>query len=307
MPTPPRLGADALASELAKLPSISTSSPVQLGPVRLAITRAIASGQDASQLARDLSTPAGWRSIDLSKPPITAKPSANAASQPAATAQLLTAPSVATAAKPPDWAATVIPVALAKQVSSRVAVLDREPTALGGLELPAWARALSPAATYGPVVVSNPVLQITTTKWIQVFIFIEAVQFVRGTTVLCVLPLSIFDTGSSTHATIFAGSVWLAAQPFAATAPADGFAGIAIQSGSLDCDQPLTFGSILCLSRPLSTLTSRAVSHDSSLTACDEQSNEHALTLVASIRPESRCEIPQLRTDYCGYGKVLCH
>ena len=241
MPTPPRLGADALASELAKLPSISTSSPVQLDPVRLAVTRAIASGQDASQLARDLSAPAGWQSIDLSKPPITAKPGATAAPGPTATAQLLTAPSVA--ATPPDWAATVIPVALAKQVSSRVAVLDREPTALGGLELPTWARALSPAATYGPVVVNNPGLQITTTKWIQVFIFVETVQFVRGTTVLCVLPLSIFDTGSSTHANIFSGSVWLAAQPFAATAPADGFAGIAVQSGSLDCDQPLTFGS----------------------------------------------------------------
>ena len=88
----------------------------------------------------------------------------------------------------------------------------------------------------------NDLLQITTTKWIHVFYFVEAVQFVRGTTVLCVLPISSSVTGSQTKAGISAGPAWMAAQTFAAAAPADGFAGITIQSGELTCDQALAFG-----------------------------------------------------------------
>src|ERR1019366_3302840 len=243
MPTPPRLSATALASALTKLPGFSTSSAVDLDPVRIALARAIASGQDADQLARDLSTPPGWQSVDFCKPPILPKPAAPSPQQtaPAATKPLLVAPKAATSA-PPEWIAKIVPIATAKNISSRVVVLDREPTALGGLERPSWARALSPAATYGPITVSNALFQVSTSKWIQIFHSIETVEFVRGSTVLCTLPISTFVSGPATHAAISSGSAWLAAQLFAAAAPADGFAGIAIQSGEVACDQPLTFG-----------------------------------------------------------------
>ena len=240
MPPSPTVTAEALASALAQLPSLSVAS-AELDSVRIAIARAIASGQDAGQLALDLNTPAGWQSVDFSKPPIPAKPGTTT-TQSAMDSAMVTTPAAASAKAPPEWISTIVPVALAKAVSSRVLVLDREPTALGGLERPAWARALSPAATYGPVTIVNDLLQVTTTKWIHVFNFVEAVQFVRGTTVLCVLPISSSVTGSQTKAGISAGSAWMAAQPFAAAAPADGFAGITIQSGELTCDQALTFG-----------------------------------------------------------------
>jgi hypothetical protein len=241
MPTLPRLGAEALAAELAKLPSLSTTASVELDPVRIALARAIASGQSADQLASDLSTPAGWQSVDLSKPPLMPKAGGSPTEQTAAAPAVLVA-TPAAASKPPEWIGTIVPIALAKSISSRIVVLDREPTALGGLERPAWARALSPVTTYGPIAVSNALLQVTTLKWIQIFYFVETVQFVRGTTVLCTLPLSNHTTGSLSNATILAGSAWLAAQPLVASAPADGFAGIAIQSGEISCDQALTFG-----------------------------------------------------------------
>ncbi|HEY4379412.1 MAG TPA: hypothetical protein VGN01_03640 [Acidobacteriaceae bacterium] len=206
------------------------------------MARAVASGQSADQLANDLSTPPGWQSVDLAKPPLA--PNASTSQNPlaaAAPAALTAAPIAKTIA--PEWIATIVPVALAKSISSRVVVLDREPTALGGLERPSWARALTPATTFGPISVTNASLHVTTQKWIQIFYFVETVQFVRGTTVLCTLPLSNHTTGSLSNATILAGSAWLAAQPLVASAPADGFAGIAIQSGEVSCDQALTFGS----------------------------------------------------------------
>src|SRR5271165_1131966 len=244
MSTPPRIDPSALAAALAKLPSFSTSTSAELDPVRIALARAIASGQDADQLAKDLSTPAGWQSVDFSKPPVLTKAGAPPSQPPTLTSNALTPTSPdTTASTPPEWISTIVPIALKKSVSSRVVVLDHEPTALGGLELPAWARALSPAAIYGPISVVSAELKTTTTKWILPFHFIETVQFVRGSTVLCVLPLSSLSSGSGTSATIFAGSAWLAAQPFVSSAPSDGYAGIAIQSGELSCDQSLTFGS----------------------------------------------------------------
>ena len=63
MTKPTRLSAQALATELSKLPQLTASA--NLDPARLAIARAIASGQDADQLAADLSLPAGWSGIDL--------------------------------------------------------------------------------------------------------------------------------------------------------------------------------------------------------------------------------------------------
>src|ERR1700733_8158312 len=77
MSTPPSLGPGALATELAKLPSFSSTSSNELDPVRIAIARAVASGQDASQLAHELNTPAGWQSVDFSKPPVPQSPVAS--------------------------------------------------------------------------------------------------------------------------------------------------------------------------------------------------------------------------------------
>src|ERR1035438_3916995 len=54
MSTPPRLDANALATALAMLPALSPSTTTGLDPVHIALARAIASGQDADQLARDL-------------------------------------------------------------------------------------------------------------------------------------------------------------------------------------------------------------------------------------------------------------
>ncbi len=236
MPTPPRLGADELVSELGKLPLISAPS-ASLQAARIAIARAVASGQSADQLAADLAAPAGWQSINMSRAP------AGFQSGPTAANVTVAKPAPPSTTVPPAWIDAIVPIALAKDVTTRVAILDREPTALGGLERPAWARALAPAATYGPVSVSSASYQIVAQKWIQVFNFTETVEFVRSGSVLCVLPLSIFHFGSPTQTGILAGSAWIAAQPFASAAPADGFAGIAIQSGELTSDQALTFTS----------------------------------------------------------------
>jgi hypothetical protein len=243
MSTPPRLDAATLATELAKLPSFSSPAASELTSLRIALARAIASGQDAAQLASELNTPSGWQSVNFSQPPVIRKPGAPVTQQPATSApQIAVAPTPAAA--PPEWITTIAPIALSKNIVSRAVVLDGEPTALGGLELPSWARALSPAATYGPITVTSDLLQVETSKWIQIFIFFtETVQFVRGSTVLCVLPISSSVSGSATSAAIQSGSAWLAAQPLVSSAPSDGYAGVAIQSGEVSCDQSLTFGS----------------------------------------------------------------
>ena len=237
---------------ISKLPDFSTATNVELNALRIALARAVASGRDADQLASALNARAGWQSVNFSQPPIPRKPGTT--QQPPATTDaaaititggdntrhLLPA---AVPATPPEWIASVVPIALTKNIASRAVVLDHEPTALGGLELPSWARALSPAATYGLVSVTSDLLQTTSTKWIIIFHFVvEDVQFVRGSTVLCVLPISSSVSGSQADAALSPGSAWLAAQQFVSTAPSYGFAGIAIQAGQLSCDQPLTFG-----------------------------------------------------------------
>jgi hypothetical protein len=229
MATPQRLSADALASELSKLPSFTASSATALDAVQIAMARAIASGQSANQLATDLGVPAGWQGIDLSKPPaIAASASATDDAVPIAAASPQSAPKAAA----PDWIGKIVPLALAKEILTRVAVLDREPTALGGLEGPAWARALVPSATYGPVAVSSASLQVNVSKWIHIYNFSETVEFVRAGSVLCVAPLSILQFGAPAQAKIVSGSVWIAVKPFDSSAPAGSFAGIAVQSGT---------------------------------------------------------------------------
>lgn len=243
MTTLQRLNAKALSSELSKLPSLTASVSSNLDPVRIALARAIASGQSADQLAVDLGVPSSWRGITLSKPPPSLSSSASSIRQAsnATTPKLQTTIQIA----PPEWIAEIVPLALAKKITTRVIVLDSEPTALGGLERPAWARALSPSATYGPITTVSSDLQIKTLKWIQVFTFTETVEFVRGSSVLCVLPLSLFHFGSPTQAGILSGSAWIAVQPFVPNAPADSFAGVAIQSGEITSDQPLGLGPTL--------------------------------------------------------------
>lgn len=237
MPPIERLGADALASELAKIPSFTASNQVTLNAVRIAIARAIASGQSADQLAQDLGLPSAWRGINLKQAPAIAR----TAAQPSAAA--VPAPEQTARASAPDWAKQILPIALAKETAARVVVLDREPTALAGLELPSWARALKPSATYGPITVTSPTLQSTTQKWILIFWFTGTVEIVRAGTVLCVVPITIFRLIPPTAAQIDSGSAWIAVNPYDASAPAGSFAGIAVQSGTVTSDHPLVVSS----------------------------------------------------------------
>jgi hypothetical protein len=141
--------------------------------------------------------------------------------------------------QPPAWAIDLIPILVKETTITRVVILDREPTALGGLETPAWARALSPSAVYGPVTATSTGVQLQTPKWIIVYSFTETVQIIRAGTVLCVLPLSIFHIGNPKQATVTAGSVWIAAHLFTNDAPAASFAGLTVASGVITCDQPI--------------------------------------------------------------------
>ena len=70
------LSADVLASELSKLPLLNAATASTLNAVRIAIARAVASGQSADELSTALGLPASWQGIDLSKPPAVALGSA---------------------------------------------------------------------------------------------------------------------------------------------------------------------------------------------------------------------------------------
>jgi hypothetical protein len=233
-----RLSADALTSELAQLPLLSAVAATQVIAAQIAIARAIASGQSAQEIATALATPSGWENI-LHRSALqqsSAEPTPPKAAQAAK-------PHISSLSAGAAWSDQIVSLALAKEINTRVAVVDRAPTALGGLELPVWARALSPSAIYGPVTTDAiPALTSLATKWIIVFNFIEMVEFVRAGQVLCVVPLNALHIGSPKQATIRAGSAWIAAPPLAPAAPTDAFAGIAIQSGELVSDEPLPFG-----------------------------------------------------------------
>jgi hypothetical protein len=233
MATLQRLSAGALAAELSKLPSLTAPTGSCLDAALIAIARAVASGQSADQLSLELGLPAGWQGIDLSRPSVAAAPGTQTA---------VAIPQAAPQAAIADWIGRIVPLALGKQTITRVAVLDHEPTALGGLEGPGWARALRPAATYGPITVTSSQLQVSAAKWIHIYNFTETVEFVRAGTALCVLPLSICEFRFPQQTSITAGSAWIAVNPFDASAPAGSFAGIAVQSGQIICDQPLDIG-----------------------------------------------------------------
>jgi hypothetical protein len=244
-----RISADALSAELSKIPVLTHGNAKILDAVRLAVTKAIASGQSADQLASDLNIPAAWKGIDLSKPP-SIPPGGDQTSVVPVAKDAQPVPTPIASAPPPDWAKQIVPIALKDQEITRVVVLDREPTALGGLELPPWARAQKPAATFGPITVFSANLQATTEKWIIIFRFTGVAQFVRSGTVLCVLPISILRFGHPTQATITAGSAWIAVNPFASGAPAGSFAGITVNSGLVSSDQPLVLSGAIVTVAP---------------------------------------------------------
>ncbi|GAC1415345.1 MAG: hypothetical protein NVSMB62_02810 [Acidobacteriaceae bacterium] len=233
MTNPPRFDAQTLRAELSKLPQLIAASALHLNPVHLALSRAVASGQSADQLARDLSMPIAWGGVDLNKAPFASEAGEETAPETTYT-QPPTEPQQA-------WIAGVMPHALENLAITRVVILDRQPTALGGLELPAWARALKPSAVYGPITSIAGDLHVKTPKWILIYTFTETVEFVRQGIVLCVVPVSIFHFGPHNKATIVSGSAWIAAHPFVATAPADSFAGLTVQSGQITSDKALTF------------------------------------------------------------------
>ena len=237
MTHPQHFDPQTLAAELSKLPTLTAASASHLDPVHLALSRAVASGQSADQLARDLSMPIGWGGVDLTKAPFTKQAEAETALGSTYTEPPLESHQTENAA----WIARVIPDTLPNRAITRVVVLDREPTALGGLELPTWARALKHSAIYGPITSTATDLHIKTPKWILIYSFTEIVEFVRQGTVLCVVPVSIFHFGPPNKATIVSGSAWIAAHPFVSTAPADSFAGLTVQSGLITSDEPLTF------------------------------------------------------------------
>jgi hypothetical protein len=128
----------------------------------------------------------------------------------------------------------------AVQASSalRVAVLDRDPSTVTSLNLPIWAIGQKPAATYGPISIENPQAQLTVRKWVIAYIIpVHMVSFVRGSTTLFVAPFAV--TGSAKEIALPAGSVWINVASFVSGAPANSFAGITEQSGTITCDQAL--------------------------------------------------------------------
>jgi len=217
---------ESVAQALAAFPPINSANASILNAVRIALARAIASGQDATQLGQELSTESIWLGVDL-------KAVARPTTQPAGP----TAP----VAPPPAWALAAAQAAVQASSALRVAVLDRDPTTFTSLSLPVWAIGQKPAASYGPVSVENTQAQLTVRKWIIVYIIpVQMVSFIRGATTLFVAPFAA--TGSAKEVTLAAGSVWINVVSFASGAPANSFAGIAEQSGTIICDQALALG-----------------------------------------------------------------
>src|ERR1700739_3812664 len=220
------LPASAVVQALATLPSIRSNDSGLLDAARTALARAIASGQDAGELGQALSAQSAWLGVDLR--------GGGAHPVPAA-AQAAKVP------QPPEWPVSVAQAAVQAPAALRVAVLDRNPSTVSTLGLPAWAIGQRAAATYGPLLVESPDSQLTVQKWFKVYIVpVQMVSFVQGSTTLFVAPFAA--TGSAQTITLAAGSVWINVASFASGAPSDSFGGIAIQGGTITSDQPLTLG-----------------------------------------------------------------
>jgi hypothetical protein len=224
------LPADTVARSLGALPIFRTSDARTLAAARTDLARAIASGQDVQQLASDLSTP-GWLGLNL-------KQAAGAPTPTPATNQ--TAPQAA-APTPPAWALSAAQAAVQAKSALRVVALDRDPAGMSRLSLPVSAQGQKAIATYGPLLVENTDSQITFQKWLNIYIIpVQMVSFVQGSTTLFVAPVAA--TGSLKTVALAAGSAWVNVGSLASGAPANSYAGIAVQGGTLSCDVALTLG-----------------------------------------------------------------
>jgi hypothetical protein len=235
------LPVEKVAEALAGLPAFQAANAGVLNSVRNALGRAIASGQDSAQLAQQLSTPGAWYGVDLRA---AASSTASAAPQAsgAATTQPATPAATPLIVTPPVWAATAAQAAVQSQSALRVTVADRDPAGITSLSLPASVRGLNTSAVYGPITISASESQLSFQKWVIVYIIpVQMVSFVQGTTTLFVAPLAA--TGSLKTVSLASGSAWVNVASFASGSPADSYAGLTIQAGSISSDTPLSFGS----------------------------------------------------------------
>jgi len=94
----------------------------------------------------------------------------------------------------------------------RVAVVDRDPSAVSSLSLPAGAVGQRPAASHGPVSVEIPDAQLTVSKWLIVYLVpVQMVSFVRGATIhnpwfcgTCQLRARLAELGGTAGTTVAA-------------------------------------------------------------------------------------------------------
>ena len=221
------LPVETVAPALARLPVFRTGDISALGAARTDLARAIASGQDATQLASDLSAPAAWLGVDLQKAAGTPPPAARKAME--------------TVVTPPVWAVEAAKAAVQAKSALRVAVLDRDPTGMPSLSLPVWAQGQKAVATYGPLLIENAGAQLTFQKWLNIYIIpVQMVSFVQGSATLFVAPIAA--TGSSKTVALAGGSVWVDVNALASGAPASSYAGIAVQGGTITSSQALALG-----------------------------------------------------------------
>lgn len=226
-----RLPAETVANVLAGLPAFRTSDAETLSAARADLARAIASGQDAGQLAGDLSTPGVWLGADLK--------TAAGLTPPASPQEFPQA--MAGAAPSPAWAVAAAQAAVQAKSALRVAVLDRDPTGMSTLSLPVWAQGQQAVAAYGPLVLESAEAQLTFQKWLNIYIIpVQMVSFVQGSTTVFVAPLAA--TGSAKVVALAGGSVWVNVSSLASGAPANSYAGLAISGGTITSDEDLTLG-----------------------------------------------------------------
>jgi len=239
------LPVETVAPALARLPALRTGDVSALGAARTDLARAIASGQDAGQLASDLAAPAAWLGVDLQKaagltPPADRQAMETVTTSPVAT-QLV-------------WAVEAAKAAVQAKSALRVAVLDRDPAGMSSLSLPVWAQGQKAVATYGPLLIENAGAQLTFQKWLNIYIIpVQMVAFVQGSATLFVAPVAA--TGSSKTVALAAGSVWVNVNALAPGAPVNSYAGVAVQGGTITSSQALALGGSTVTIPPGATVT----------------------------------------------------
>jgi hypothetical protein len=279
--------AKAVAQALAALPVIKSSDAGRLGAAQIALARAIASGQDAGELGAALSAQSTWLGIDLR----------GGAAQ--------THPAVAARTKvtktPPAWAVSAAEAAVQAASAVRIAVLDRDPSTVSSLSLPAWAIGQKAATSYGPILIENPESQLTVEKWLKIFIVpVQMATFVQGSTTLFVAPCAA--TGSAKSISLAAGSVWINVASFASGSSADSFAGIAVQAGTITSDQPLTLGgpTVTVPAGASLTLTVNPAAPTSSGTAASTVTAPASMTFTYPAGKSATAAIADFSATVCG-------